>query len=328
VEAYVHDAAHDMRIARDQLDATLDELNETDYARYVPYGSRTVHDVLAHLAAADHVWALAAQGLLKGEADARAPLSVAEAAEAKERAIDRGRAQTPAELRQEMARRRKLLLGLYELLERRHLSMTLPTFGETHNSVRERIWLGYHDRLHKADIERALRMVWHPQGLAFQAEVRPAVAALTPDPMLYVIFGVDPSCWGRQVRGLEWTYRELLSHIATGDWVLQGHLRHVIEHGRVGAWPDIDAGNAQRLEERRFSNDCTLVDEYLSMRHETLRLIARLKPEHLKLDIDLWFRPKREEPYTMLDYLLGFDNHDRNHAEQLRPAMKHATSTR
>jgi hypothetical protein len=227
-----------------------------------------------------------------------------------------------------MERRRKLLLGLYELLEKRHLSMTLPTFGQEHNSVRERIWLGYHDRLHRADIERAMQMVWHPQRLTWLPELAPAVEALSPDPMLYVIFSVDPSYWERQSRGLDWTNRQLLSHIATGDWVLQGHLRHILEHGRVGDWPDIDAGNAQRLEERRFSNDRTLVEEFLSMRHETLRLVSQLKPEHLDLEIDLWFREKREEPYSVRDYLLGFDGHDRTHRAQLRPAMKHATSTR
>jgi hypothetical protein len=64
------------------------------------------------------------------------------------------------------------------------------------------------------------------------------------------------------------------------------------------------------------------------MRHETLRLVSQLKPEHLDLEIDLWFREKREEPYSVRDYLLGFDGHDRTHRAQLRPAMKHATSTR
>jgi hypothetical protein len=182
--------------------------------------------------------------------------------------------------------------------------------------------------LHKADIERALQMMWHPPNLTYLPDLQQVVHALSPDVMLYVIYSVDPSYWERPVRGLDWTYRQLLSHVATGDWVLQGHLSHIIEHGRVAAWPDIDQGNAQRLEERQFTNDRTLTGEYLSQRHETLRLIAGLKPEHLKLEIELWFREKREQPYTVLDYLLGFEGHDRTHAAQLRPAMKYATSTR
>lgn len=317
-----------MRIARDHLIETLDALSDRDWARYVPYRSRTVHDVLAHVAAADHVWALAAQGLLKGEADARPPLTPQETVAARMRAIERGRAQPVAELREEMDRRRNLLLGLYELLEKRHLAMSLPAFGSKHDSVRERIWLGYHDRLHRADIERALRMTWIPQKLTFPPDVQSAVDALSPDETLYVINSIDPAYWERLARGMDWTYRQLLAHIATGDWVLQGHLRHIIDAGAVAAWPDIDAGNAQRLEDRRFSDDRTLTEEYLSMRDETLRLISQLKREHLELEIELWFRPKGEHPHTILDYLMGFDAHDRAHRDQLRPAMKYATSTR
>jgi hypothetical protein len=246
---------------------------------------------------------------------------------ARERAIEHRRGQSPAQLREEMVNRRKLLLGLYELLDKRHLAMSLPSFGQ-HASVRERIWLGYHDRMHTADIERALRMEWHPPALDVLPAVQPAVEALRPDAMLYIVYSVDPSRWEQAARGVEWTNRELLAHIATGDWVLQGHLRHVIEHGTVAAWPDIDRGNAERLRERRFTNDRTLIEEYLSMRHETRRLLSQLEPRHLELKIDLWFREKRAEPYTVLDYLLGFEGHDRTHAAQLRPAMKHATSTR
>jgi len=317
-----------MRIARDQLIETLDALSDRDWARYVPYGSRTVHDVLAHVAGADHVWALAAQGLLKGEADARPPLTAQEAVAARMRAIERGRAQPVAELRGEMERRRNLLLGLYELLEKRHLAMSLPAFGSKHDSVRERIWLGYHDRLHRADIERALRMTWIPQRLMFLPDVQSAVDALSPDETLYVIDSVDPAYWERAARGMDWTYRQLLAHIATGDWVLQGHLRHIIDAGAVAAWPDINAGNARRLEDRQFSDDRTLTEEYLSMRDETLRLISQLKREHLELVIELRFRPKGEHPHTILDYVMGFDAHDRAHRDQLRAAMKYVTSTR
>ncbi len=317
-----------MRLARGGLIEALDRLAPEDFSRRVPYGDRTVHDVLAHVAAADHVWALAAQGLLKGESDVRQPLSPAEAVEARRRAIERGRATPVAELRAEMDQRRKLLLGLYELLEPRHLAMKLPAFGEAHNSVRERIWRGYHDRLHRADIERAMRMVWHPPKLSFDPRLDPAIEALATDETSYVIHSIDPVMWERQVRGLNWTYRQLLMHIATGDWVLQGHLRHVLEHGVAADWPDIDAGNAERLKEREFSNDRSLVEEYLSMRHATLRLLSQLKPEHLEPAITLWWLAEGERDRTVLDYVLAFERHERLHREQLRPAMKYATSTR
>lgn len=322
MEPYVHDAALDMLAARNELTSALSQAGERDWGRYVPYGSRTLHDLLAHVAGADGAWAQAAKGLLKGEAEERPPLTCAQARDARERTVERGRSQTPAALIEEMERRRRLLLSLYELLEPRHLALPLRSFGDEHNSVRERIWLGYHDRLHAADVRRALRMRWHPQDLRYVPEVLPAVDAVAPDEMLYVIYSVDPVCWERPSPLPGWSYRHLLAHIATGDWVLQGHLRHIIEHGAVAPWPDVDAGNADRLTERAHSTERALTEEYLSMRHETLRLIAQLKPAHLALPIEFWWEPRPNE-HTVLEYLLGFERHDRTHREQLRGAMRY-----
>jgi hypothetical protein len=328
MEAVVHDAAFDMHLARTELTAALDEIGDDDWCRVVPYGRRTLKELLAHVASSDQVWALTARGLLKGDGQQVDALTPEEAAAARERAIGRGSAASVGELRDEMERRRALLVSLYELLEPGHLGMPLPAANGATVSVRERIWFGYHDRLHTADIRRALRMSWHPQNLKVLPELAPAAAALNPAPALYIVFSVDPAWWERPAAGHpEWTYRETLAHLATGDWVLQGHLRHVTETGAVGEWPDIAAGNASRLEERRYTTPAALVEEYLSMRHETLRLIFELKPEHLGLKLDLWWRPEPRE-HTLLDYLTSFHEHDRGHREQLRPAMKHNTSPR
>lgn len=233
-----------------------------------------------------------------------------------------GRPPPPEALLDEMARRRRLLISLYELLEPRHLALALPAFGDAHNSVRERIWRGYHDRLHAADIRRTLRTRWHPPRLRFAPELRPAVDALSPAGTLYVIHSVDPVCWERPSGVPGWSYRQLLAHIATGDWVLQAHLRHIIDHGFVGPWPDIDAGNAERVAERRFSTQAILVEEYLSMRHQTMLLLAELKPAHLRLPISFWWEPAPNE-HTVLDYVLAIDRHERAHREQLRTAMRY-----
>jgi uncharacterized damage-inducible protein DinB len=325
MERYVHDAVLDMQIARDELMKALAEVGADDWGRFVPYGTRTLHDLLAHLAGADQAWAVAAQGLLRGEGGATSDVSPPEAAAARERAIERGRNRPEAALLEEMERRRRLLLGLYELLEPRHLALALRSYGDSHNSVRERIWRGYHDRLHAADVRRALRLLWHPPRLEFLAPLQPAADALSVDEALYVIYSVDPVCWERPSIVPDWTNRDLLAHIATGDWVLQTHLRNVIEQGHAAEWPDVHAGNAVRLHDRRFTTTAALVEEYLSMRHETLLLLSQLKPKHLEQPIDLWWKP-RPEGYSMLEYLLGFAEHERAHREQLRPAMKYATA--
>jgi uncharacterized damage-inducible protein DinB len=317
-----------MHHARDELLAALHNVQPADWERKIPYGDRTLHELLAHLASADQAWAVAAQGLLKGESEAGAmPLTPAEAKEARIRAIERGRARPVAELRSEMDSRRKLLLGLFELLEKRHLALALTSYGDEHNSVRERIWLGYHDRLHAADVKRTLRTHWAPPKLVFLPQLRETVAALAPDETLYVIHSVDPTKWELPSVLPQWSNRNLLAHIATGDWVLQTHLRSLLEHKHVAEWPDVTAGNEGLTGDRRVTPVHTLIDEYLSMRHETMLLLARLKPEHLREKITMRFLPEPHER-TVLDYLQFFPNHERTHREQLRPVMRYATSLR
>ncbi|MEX2226127.1 MAG: DinB family protein [Dehalococcoidia bacterium] len=327
MEAYVHDAVQDMQMARDVLTETLEGVQPQEWGKFVPYGSRTLHDVLAHIAAADHTWALAAKGLLRGEGADAKPITPEEARAARERAVKRGRQRTPAQLIEEMHSRRQLLLSLFELLEPRHLALSLPAFGAEHNSVRERIWLGYHDRLHLADVRRAREQSWYPQNLKFLPAIQAGVDALAPDESLYVIYSVDAAAWELPSVNPGWTNRQLLAHIATGDWVLQGHLRHIIETDSVDEWPDVEAGNAERVGERQYSPDRALIDEYLSMRHETLLLLSQLKPKHLELTAEFWWQP-RPNRHTILDYVLMFSNHDRRHRTQLRPAMKYARSMR
>lgn len=318
MEAAVHDAVLDMQIARDELNAALGRISAEDWRRYVPYGSRTLHELLAHIATADHAWAVAAQGLLKGESEVRA---APDRRDARERGIARGRQQPVERLREEMDARRRLLLSLLELLEPRHLALALPAYGQRHNSVRERIWLGYHDRLHAADIDRALRMRWQPPKPRYAPELQDIVPLFSTDGVRYVVYNVDPVMWERPSSVPGWTFRQLLAHIASGDWVLQGHLRHIIETGRVGPWPDIAEGNARLLAEREHTIVGKLTEEYLSMRQETLGLLAKLKPSHLALPIELWWKPEAGAA-TVLDYLREFPGHDAQHVEQLRPAMK------
>ena len=195
MDRYVRQAAEDMSAARDALLSATAEIGPQDWQRFVPYGSRTLHELLAHLAAADQTWALAAGDLLKGESGEMKPRPPEMLQAAAQRAVARGRTQSPPALLDEMARRRRLLLGLYELLEPRHLALSLRAFGDEHNSVREHIWRGYHDRLHAADIRRALRLQWYPPKLRFLPDVQPAVDALSPDETLYVVFSVDPVRW-------------------------------------------------------------------------------------------------------------------------------------
>jgi hypothetical protein len=171
-------------------------------------------------------------------------------------------------------------------------------------------------------------MHWYPHPTPVLPELAATAPALAPEATLYVIYSADESRWDFAAPEPGWSYRDTLSHIASGDWVLQRHLSHVLDTDTLPAWPDVDAGNAARIAERRFTSWQTLTDEYLSMRHETLRLLSELKPKHLALAIEMpWLVPEKRSG-TVLDYLRRFPRHDAHHRDQLRGIMRHKTSTR
>ena len=76
------------------------------------------------------------------------------------------------------------------------------------------------------------------------------------------------------------------------------------------------------MEERRFTTHAALIEEYLSMRHETSSLLAQLKPKQLPLTLEFWWAPQPNQ-HTLVEYLTVFESHDRQHREQLRRAMKY-----
>ena len=191
----------------------------------IPYGGRTLKELLAHLAGADQGVGGRGAGAAEGRGGAQAAAD-AGGGEGGAGAYNRARAEQLCRIAAGRdADGPRLLLTLYEELEQKHLMMTLPSYGEEHNSVRERIWLGYHDRMHGADIRRALKANWEPPKLEFLPELREAVERLSPDETLYVVDSVDPTKWESPSVVPGWTNRNLLAHIASGDWVFHTHLR-------------------------------------------------------------------------------------------------------
>ena len=123
---YVHDAVLDMLAARNELMRAHRRGRRRDWERYVPYGSRTLHELLAHLAGGGPgLGAGGAGSAARGVRSRRAAVDRTTRGGARSEPIERGRAQPPAELLGEMERRRQLLLSLYELLEPRHLALSL-----------------------------------------------------------------------------------------------------------------------------------------------------------------------------------------------------------
>jgi uncharacterized protein (TIGR03083 family) len=101
---------------------------------------------------------------------------------------------------------------------------------------------------------------------------------------------ISPEGWSEISPNAGWTYKDLVAHLATGDWICQIILRSLLETGSVPEWPDADAGNAERVRARREKSVAALAEERAQHRNETVRLIEQLQPDHLEAPIDMpWF---------------------------------------
>jgi hypothetical protein len=129
-----------------------------------------------------------------------------------------------------------------------------------------------------------------------------------------------PEFWGWMSPLPGWTYKDLLAHLATGDWILQQVLREIIEGRRIDVatvtnldW--VNAGNAQRVEERRGRTPEELMSEVEAESEETQELLSRLREDQEDLKQD-------DAPMTLGQYLAMFPDHDREHLVQLRVALE------
>ena len=116
-----------------------------------------------------------------------------------------------------------------------------------------------------------------------------------------------------------WTYRDLLAHLSTGDWVCQTILRSVVSNKPLDLavinLDHINAGNARLLEERKGRSVEELIAEVEAEGEETQELLARLAPEHEQ-------RTQEGAPMSLGQYLRdAFPAHDRDHLAQLRTAL-------
>lgn len=126
--------------------------------------------------------------------------------------------------------------------------------------------------------------------------------------------------WSKPSPNEGWTCKDLLAHLATGDWVCQTVLRAVVgdEAADLDVLGDLDAigrGNARLLEERAARSVEDLIAEVREEGEESQALLARLTDAHEPLR-------RQGAPMSLGDYLRGFPDHDRRHTEQLRMTLE------
>jgi uncharacterized protein (TIGR03083 family) len=132
--------------------------------------------------------------------------------------------------------------------------------------------------------------------------------------LLTAVEGADAARWDEPSSCEGWTYKDLLAHLATGDWVCQILLRGVLATGALPTGHDVDAGNAERIETRRPKSVDELIQERQAHRQETLALLVQLTEDHLKVPMDL---PWQNLTAPFSRYLLGFAAHDLGHTFEL-----------
>ena len=129
-----------------------------------------------------------------------------------------------------------------------------------------------------------------------------------------------PDAWKKPSPNEGWTCKDLLAHLATGDWVLQMVLKAVtsdtpVNIGEVGDLDFISEGNARRLKERAGCSPEELIEEVEAERMATQELLSRLTEADES-------RSQEDAPIKLGDYLRGFPGHDRQHLEELRKGAR------
>ena len=120
-----------------------------------------------------------------------------------------------------------------------------------------------------------------------------------------------------------WTYKDLLAHLASGEWVFQTMLRDVLgvekSLPKKATMEYVNEGNAQRLAERKDTSVEELIAEIATAGETTQELLSKLTD-----DIDpqsvAWQRPNGD-PVTLEQWIAGFPQHDVTHGAQLKTAL-------
>ncbi len=320
-------AIADCQLAHRELLHLVDSLSDDGWARPVPYGQWTVKDLIAHL-----IGDMSPSGVGLILAGVLTPEFIAETAKtfdvrARNAALVAQRATLSREdLRQMLFACHDAMTAAALKLDERHLPVlaySVPMGPDYELRVQDWLWRGYHDRQHADDIRRALEVDWRPDTMAFLPEVAAKFRLMTRsrEGFLRAVYSVADEAWDGESGDPDWTYKDVLAHVASNDLRIQIRLRAVLgqrDEAELEALRDWDGWNRRAVEARRGRSVPELVDELTASRHETLRLLSRVRPERLSAPITM----SDGSTCNVLEYIDGFTEHESEHAGQLVPASR------
>ncbi len=320
-------AVEDLRNAHRALLHVVDSLTDDEWSRPVPYGEWTVKDLVAHVIGdmSPSGPGLILAGVLTPQfiADTSATFDVRarNAALVAER-----RRYTKEDLRQLLFEAHDAMIDAALRLDESHrpvLDYPVPMGPGYELRVEDWLWHGYHDRQHADDIRRARDVDYQPRELRFLPEVEGTFRVMFRyrEGLLRAIYSVDDHAWNEPSPDPGWTNKDLLAHVASNELRVHVRLRGLLGEAteeEKAEVDDVDGWNQRQVEARRHLSVRQLVDEMAANRYQTLLILARLEPEHLRRPVAL----SGGRSCSLLEYIDMFTAHESLHAGQLVPASR------
>jgi hypothetical protein len=323
----VEAAMEDLRHAHRELLRVVDSLSDADWERAVPYGEWTVKDLIAHC-----IGDMSPSGAGLILAGVLTPQFIADTA----RTFDvRARNAALVDERRGLAREdlRQMLFSCHDAMHNAALKLTeehlpvlaysVPMGPDYDLHVEDWLWHGYHDRQHADDIRRGVEMDWRPEPLTFLPEIKATLRTLTRhrEGAMRAAYSVADEAWEEESALLGWTCKDILTHLASNDIRHEVRLRAALGEGDAAAQrslEDVDGWNERARQERHGLSVRELIDEMAAHRQEVMRLLSRLRPEHMSASISL----PDGKSYSPPDYIEMFSGHEARHGGQLIPASR------
>ena len=323
----VEAAMEDLRLAHRELLRVVDALSDADWERPVPYGDWTVKDLVAHA-----IGDLSPSGVGLILAGILTPAFIEGTARTFDvrklnaALVDERRGLAREDLRQMLFICHDAMCNAALKLTEEHLPVlayTVPMGPDYELRVEDWLWHGYHDRQHADDIRRALEADWRPESLTFVPEIEATLRTVTRrrDGALRAAYSVADEAWEEEGALTGWTYKDILTHLASNDIRHEIRLRAALGEGdaaELRSLDDVDGWNERARQERRGRSVRELVDELAAHRQGVMRLLSRFRPEHMSAVISLPDGRKFPPP----EYVEMFSAHEARHAAQLIPASR------
>jgi len=323
----VEAAMEDLRLAHRELLRVVDALSDADWERRVPYGDWTVKDLVAHA-----IGDLSPSGVGLILAGILTPAFIEGTARTFDvrklnaALVDERRGLAREDLRQMLFICHDAMCNAALKLTEEHLPVlayTVPMGPDYELRVEDWLWHGYHDRQHADDIRRALEADWRPESLTFVPEIEATLRTVTRrrDGALRAAYSVADEAWEEEGALTGWTYKDILTHLASNDIRHEIRLRAALGEGdaaELRSLDDVDGWNERARQERRGLGVRELIDELAAHRQGVMRLLSRFRPEHMSAAISLPDGRKFPPP----EYVEMFSAHEARHAGQLVPASR------